>query len=62
VRNRHELSQGRTTEQRMVWTVEVHHLELDRLTAVVVFFSEQHLQLDSSHWRAGVSRHDAVKG
>jgi hypothetical protein len=62
VRHHHELGQGRTTKQRMVWAVMVHHLEPDWFTAKIFLLSEHHLQLDPSHWRAGVPRHDAMEG
>jgi hypothetical protein len=62
VQDRHELGQSGAAEQRMVQTAEVHHLELDRLTAEIVFLSEQHLQLDPSHRCTREPRHDVVEG
>jgi hypothetical protein len=49
VRNRHELGQGSVAERRMVWTADVHHLELDGLMVAVSLLSEEHLQLNPSH-------------
>jgi hypothetical protein len=62
VRNRHEFGQGRAAKQCVVGAIEVHHLEPDWLTVIIVLFSEQHFQLDSPHWCAGVSRHDSIEG
>ena len=46
VGNRHELGQGRSTKQGVVRALQVHHLELDRLSAEMIFVSEEDVYQD----------------
>jgi hypothetical protein len=46
----------------MVGTADVHHLELDWLTAAVTFLPEENLQPHPTHRGARMPWHDAMEG
>ncbi len=43
--DRHELGQSRPAKQRMIRALKVHHLKPDWLSAEVIFFSEENVNL-----------------
>ena len=59
--DRHELGQGGSAKQCVIWAFKVHHLKPNWLSAEMILVSEEDIYQDLADWRAGKARDDSVE-
>ena len=48
--DRHELGQGGSAKQCMIWALKVHHLKPNWLSAEMILVSEEDIYQDLADW------------